>query len=183
MPTPMPIIVATCVVKSGVGTTAAHRPSAAMDAATPTSALTIGRPMATTEPKATSRITAAARSPNTSLAGISTSWNRSPPNATSTPACSRAAAFSAIAAAAVSKGTSPSGVKSTAAKATDRSAAIWAAESTGELTAATRGRVRTSSRYAPMAARASGRSIPAGSWNTTMAESPERSGISSPSRS
>ena len=76
MPTPMPIIIATCVVKSGVGTTADHRPRAAMDATTPTSAVTMGRPMATTDPKATSRITAAARSPTTSLAGTSTSWNR-----------------------------------------------------------------------------------------------------------
>ena len=98
----MPIIIATCVVKSGVGTTAAHSPSAAMDAATPPSAVTMGRPMATTEPNAMSRITAAASRPTTSLAGTSTSWNRSPPKATSTPSCSSAAAFSAMAAAAVS---------------------------------------------------------------------------------
>ena len=76
MPTPMPIIMATCVVKSGVGTTAAHSARLAMDATTPASAVTIGNPMATTEPKATKRITTAASSPTPSLAGTSTSWNR-----------------------------------------------------------------------------------------------------------
>ena len=52
MPTPMPIIDATCGVKSGVLKTLATRPTPAVAMATPKSAVTMGRPMATTEPKA-----------------------------------------------------------------------------------------------------------------------------------
>ena len=76
MPTPMPIIVATWVVKSGVGTAAAHRPSAAIDAITPATAVRMGRPMATTDPNAISRMMAAASRPTPSLAGTWTSWKR-----------------------------------------------------------------------------------------------------------
>jgi hypothetical protein len=42
----------------------------------PTSAVTSGRPMATTEPKAMSRITIAAMKPTDSDAGISKAWNQ-----------------------------------------------------------------------------------------------------------
>ncbi len=66
MPTPMPIIVAICTPKSGTAITLAinHTPPRATPSPNP--AMTSGRPAASAEPNATSRITAAARSPTDS---------------------------------------------------------------------------------------------------------------------
>ena len=66
MPTPMPIIVAICTPKSGTSTTLAisHTPPRATPRPNP--AMTSGRPAASAEPNATSRITSAASSPTDS---------------------------------------------------------------------------------------------------------------------
>ena len=87
MPTPMPIIEATSGVKSGVEKTCAMTPTPATAMPTPTSAVRIGRPIATTEPNASRSTTTAARMPMSSVAGIDPSVNESPPNATGTPSC------------------------------------------------------------------------------------------------
>ena len=66
MPTPMPIIVAICTPKSGTSITLAisHTPPRATPSPKP--AMRSGRPAARAEPKATSRISAAASSPTDS---------------------------------------------------------------------------------------------------------------------
>ena len=66
MPTPMPIIDATWTVKSGVSTTAAHRPTEPNPMPMPITAVMSGSPAAMIEPKAISRITAAASRPKIS---------------------------------------------------------------------------------------------------------------------
>ncbi len=85
MPTPMPIIAATCGTKLGVVRTLAMIPTPASETAIPMSAVRIGRPIAMSDPNATSNTTIAAMIPTTSLAGIEVSVNQSPENCTSTP--------------------------------------------------------------------------------------------------
>ena len=85
MPTPMPIIAATCGTKLGVVRTLARMPTPASEIAMPMSAVRIGRPIAMRDPNATSRTTIAAMMPTTSLAGIETLVNQAPENCTSTP--------------------------------------------------------------------------------------------------
>jgi hypothetical protein len=65
----MPTIDATWTVKSGVDTTAAHSSTPARPMVMPNSAVRMGSPMATSEPKAMSRITMAASRPNASVEG------------------------------------------------------------------------------------------------------------------
>ena len=72
----MPTIDATWFVNPGVGTTADQSSTSASPMAMPATAVTSGRPIATTEPKATSRITIAAIRPIDSDAGISNAWNQ-----------------------------------------------------------------------------------------------------------
>ena len=81
MPTPSPIIAATVEVKSAVGRTAETSGIALSDRPMPISALTIGNPIATTDPKAISRITTAAARPMPSVAGTSPLTKGSPPRA------------------------------------------------------------------------------------------------------
>ena len=71
MPTPRPIIAASCVLKSGIVNTWLPRVTSAMPVNSPNRAVPIGRPMASTEPKAMSRMTTAARMPSSSDAGSS----------------------------------------------------------------------------------------------------------------
>ena len=82
----MPIMAATWGVNDAVSSTFAHRLTPAIAMPTPTTAVRIGTPAATTEPKATTRINAAASSPTISLAGIPPSPNQSPESSTWTPA-------------------------------------------------------------------------------------------------
>ena len=86
MPTPIPIIDANWVAKSGVAITWLRSPTKPRPMPMPKSAMRIGSPIARSEPKATRRITIAARMPMSS-AGPSAPicWNIRPPNATRTP--------------------------------------------------------------------------------------------------
>jgi hypothetical protein len=68
-------------VKSAVGNNADTTGIALNDKPMPISALTIGRPMATTEPNAISKMTTAAANPIPSVAGTSPLTNGSPPRA------------------------------------------------------------------------------------------------------
>ena len=66
--------------------------SATMPEATsrPSSAMPIGRPMAMTDPNASTRMMTAARRPRASLSGMANSWNTVPPYAISAPVMRRA---------------------------------------------------------------------------------------------
>ena len=66
MPTPIPIIAASCVVNSGATITFDNSAQIANPQPMPKSAVRIGRPIASSEPNATSRMMIAARSPMTS---------------------------------------------------------------------------------------------------------------------
>ena len=66
MPTPMAIIVATDVAHSGTSTTLASRAISPDATPIPNTAVTMGRPIASNDPKLTSRITPAARKPTPS---------------------------------------------------------------------------------------------------------------------
>src|SRR6476659_10246978 len=79
MPTPRPIIAASCVLKSGIVNTWLPRVTSAMPVNSPNRAVPMGRPMASTEPKAMSRMMTAARMPSSSDAGSSNVLNMSPP--------------------------------------------------------------------------------------------------------
>ena len=78
-------MVATSGANAGVLATLAMIPTPARAMPIPTTAVTIGRPMATTDPNAISRMTMAASKPNASDAGMAPVWNGLPPNSTSTP--------------------------------------------------------------------------------------------------
>ena len=69
MPTPRPIIAATCGAKSGVVKTLARIPTPASEIAMPMIAVRIGRPIAISEPNAKSRMMIAARMPTISDRG------------------------------------------------------------------------------------------------------------------
>ena len=86
MPTPMPTIDATWGVKPGVMNTCDHSTTPDRPMLMPNSAVTIGRPIATTDPNASSRITTAAARPNTSLDGIDPVSKASPAKSVSIPA-------------------------------------------------------------------------------------------------
>ncbi len=79
MPTPRPIIAVICGPNSGIEKPCEASPTMAMPMPRPISAVVIGRPMAITEPNARSRMTMAASTPSSSLAGNSNFWNTWPP--------------------------------------------------------------------------------------------------------
>ena len=88
MPTPMPIIEARIGVVAGMSTTVAARPSIVTLMPRPNRAMPMGRPMARMEPKASRRMTAAARRPMSSAAwasGCSTNCGSSPPTSMAIP--------------------------------------------------------------------------------------------------
>ena len=94
----MPIIAASEVDQSGTSITAATTPTSEALTPRPTSATRIGSPAATTEPKTSSRMIAAAAMPMPSepmspWVAVSTTW---PPSATWTPGRSAASARSMI---------------------------------------------------------------------------------------
>ncbi|MEZ5222753.1 MAG: hypothetical protein R2743_14755 [Ilumatobacteraceae bacterium] len=162
---------ATCSVNPGVVTTADHSSTSARPTAMPTTAVTSGRPIATTEPNAISRITTAASSPNPSEAGITNSWNQKLEKSTSVPVARRPSAASAISATTVSAPASTS--KFTSAVATVPSAERWPSVS-GDVTANTPGIERTSARKSSIAGPAA--SMPRLSSNTMSAEPSGSSG-------
>ena len=89
MPTPSPIMAMISGAKIGVVTTWVSRSRTAKATAIPNRAVMMGRPMATTEPKASSMMMMAARMPMPSLGpGLApaTSPMASPPRATWYPA-------------------------------------------------------------------------------------------------
>ena len=94
MPTPMPIIAATCGAKLGVVKIRATTPMPAIEIAMPIRAVAIGRPIAISDPNAMSSTMIAATMPMTSLAGIEFSPNHAPANCTFTPAAFTGAARS-----------------------------------------------------------------------------------------
>src|SRR5581483_6081544 len=85
MPTPRPIIVATSGVNSGVDMNRAITPMRLTAIPMPSSAVAIGSPMATTDPKATSSTTMAASRPRPSLEGMVCGSNQGLAKATSSP--------------------------------------------------------------------------------------------------
>ena len=91
MPTPRPTIAPMTVAQAGMSTTYATSDSEPAPTASPSSAVPIGRPIATTEPKATSRITTAASRPRASpspAGGCSKAKCRSPPASICSDVCS-----------------------------------------------------------------------------------------------
>jgi hypothetical protein len=86
MPTPRPIIATIEIVKSGIAMTWLRMPTSADAMPRPNSAMPIGRPIASTEPKATIRMMTAAMMPRSSLSGSSNLPNGSPPYSSCTPA-------------------------------------------------------------------------------------------------
>ena len=129
----MPIIDATWAVKSGVWTTCDQSVTAPRAVMIPRIAVTIGRPMATTEPKATSRMNIAARRPNSSLAGGPSLLNPSPRNSTWTPPCCSALARSSNAPVGSSEPPIMSWSMSTRMKAVVPSADTWFCWPNGEV--------------------------------------------------
>ena len=92
MPTPMPIMAAISGEKVGTTRTWVSSSSSAMPMPSPKSAVRIGRPMATTDPKASSMIRMAAVMPMPSLepgAAVATDEIGLPPSATWNPGCGR----------------------------------------------------------------------------------------------
>ena len=82
MPTPMPIIAVTCGANEGTSSTRASRLTNASPSPIPNNAVMIGRPIASSDPNAISRMTTAARMPMSSLAGIVCSVNMLPASST-----------------------------------------------------------------------------------------------------
>ena len=98
MPTPRPIIVATELAQSGTSTMLASRLPAARPTPTPNSAVASGRPIATSDPNAISRMIAAMSSPGPSAPmlvdwALSIAW---PASSICTPSARAAAARSII---------------------------------------------------------------------------------------
>jgi hypothetical protein len=93
MPTPRPIITASVVVKSGMETTWLTRVMIVAPVAMPAMAVPTGRPIASTEPKATIRMKMAKARPSVSDDGGSKSPNISPPNSIWTPLIDGAASL------------------------------------------------------------------------------------------
>jgi hypothetical protein len=84
MPTPRPIITATMVAISGTATTPESNPMVPMPTRSATSATTIGRLMATSDPKAIASTTTATRMPIFSLPGSASPAARPRPASYST---------------------------------------------------------------------------------------------------
>ncbi len=98
MPMPMPIMAASEVDQSGASTTRISRPVSALLTARPATATMIGRPAATTEPKVSSRMIAAAARPSPSepTEPCSAAMMFGPDRPTRTPAVRWASAMSII---------------------------------------------------------------------------------------
>ncbi len=88
MPTPRPIITPMKGAKSGTSIRWLARMTKAPPRPMPKSATPTGRPMASTEPKATMRMMTAKASPNSSAEGCSNSAKRNPPSSTRSPSTS-----------------------------------------------------------------------------------------------
>ena len=168
----------------GTSTTAASRVSRKTLIPRPNRAMPIGSPMARTDPKASSRMTTAARRPMSSavpLSGCSTYCGSSPPTSTCTPT-SRAAAPVA------QRPSRSSRVRSVS------STSYWTMASraepsglgcvVGSVTASTLGSSATSSTTAWMAAaRSPSATPPSSAWKTSWAVAPAAAGNRCSSRS
>ena len=88
MPTPMAIIMTAWLEKLGMLMKLTDRPTRAMPDVMPKRAVMRGRPMASTEPKAMSRMTMAAMKPRPSLPNSTCSRKMSPPSSTERPGSS-----------------------------------------------------------------------------------------------
>ena len=88
MPTPRPSITAMIVVKSGIVTRFESMPTSATPRRCRRRAMPMGRPMASTEPKARMRMTMAKPRPSTSDSGGSNSASTGPPSSTRSPSTS-----------------------------------------------------------------------------------------------
>jgi hypothetical protein len=86
MPTPMATMATAASANSGMENTLAHSCTRPKPQAMPKMAVSRGRPMASNEPKATNRMTAAARKPKASDENWGWATNMSPPSSTRTPA-------------------------------------------------------------------------------------------------
>ena len=125
MPTPMPIIDATCGANEGTSSRCPMRPINEMPMPIPKSAVTIGRPIASSDPNATSKMTIAASRPMISAkpnAGCS-AFSSGPPVASNCSPSALAAFTSEMSFFATDTGTSAARVsKCTSAYAILRSA-------------------------------------------------------------
>jgi hypothetical protein len=95
MPTPIPIIDASCGVKSGTFRKLANTKTSEMPMPIPNRAIMIGRPMASTDPNVTSRMRMAARKPiDSAPPGSSNSENTTalPPGSIASPGISASSA-------------------------------------------------------------------------------------------
>ncbi len=88
MPTPMPIMATAWFENVGMSTTLTTRPTSEMPVTMPKMAVIRGRPMASTDPKAISRMIMAARNPNASLENSLSVRNASPPSSMVVPGTS-----------------------------------------------------------------------------------------------
>jgi hypothetical protein len=109
MPTPMPIIASVWFENVGIVMRFTVSPTRAMPQPMPNSAVMIGRPMASTEPNASSRMIAAASRPIASLENSAGSAKISPPSSTCTPSGRSATAESDVT---MSRTVSPASVNS-----------------------------------------------------------------------
>ncbi len=109
MPTPRPIIRPSWVAKSGMVMRLESRPTVMVPMPMPARATLMGRPMASTDPKARTRMTMAKATPSSSDDGGSNSPKMAPPSSICRPACSGMASWmSSLIAMAFSKVTSGS---------------------------------------------------------------------------
>ena len=130
MPTPSPIIVARVGAIVGTVTAWPRRPIADKPTSRPKTAETIGRPIATSDPKVNARMIIAAIRPTRSLdsvAGSDSSLPIGPPTATSIPAASAGWAAPRTSCARSSVSSSPPTFSSTGMKAVRLSLLICAA--------------------------------------------------------
>ena len=176
MPTPRPIIATSEVVKSGIGNKLLSTMTSEVPTPKPMSAVPIGRPIARTEPKASTKITIAASRPYASLAGSSNSANMFPPYSMVKFGISTFLPISCISSESVMSSVCERMVTSSAAKAVVPAGLIWPSVSNGLVTV-TPLSAPTSLNMVAIAALISSVTTPAGDVKTISPENPARSGL------
>ena len=169
MPTPRPIITPMVEAKSGMETTCDSRPAIIVPLKIPARATPMGRPIASTEPKAMIRMMMAKPMPSASDDGTSNSAKAAPPSSIRRPSTSGMASLiwrptSAVSSNVASKGASIS------AKAICPFWEIWRSPPGwyGLVTDCTLSSPATSARNGSMASRTEGSSTPWSAWNTML---------------
>ena len=179
MPTPMPIIAANCGVNAGKSTKAAPRPTMRSPEPTPRIAIVIGKPMATTEPKASSRMMTAAPMPISSVrpGGLrSARWMMNPPASTWNSGVDSSFRRSSSASA-LDRGTfCASSAYCTLMRAILPSGDTAAELPYGEETAVTSGNLERRCARSSTCDLTVGSSMPRDAWTTTVTESPAVAG-------